>query len=161
MTNTTQESLFSPEAVYISDATTQEALFKEVATNLLAQDFVKPDFLKNLSERERNYPTGVDMSVVSADYPNIAIPHTEGEFVNVRKIVPIKLLKPVDFGNMIDPEQKFSVSFLFMILNNDPEGQANVLAQIMDFLTTTNHNQLLTFFKSSDTNAIYQFLYNN
>lgn len=161
MPNTTQESLFSPEAIYISDATTQGTLFKEVATNLLAQDFVKSDFLKNLSERERNYPTGVDMSVVSADYPNIAIPHTEGEFVNVRKIVPIKLLKPVSFGNMIDPEQKFPVSFLFMILNNDPEGQANVLAQIMDFLTTTNHNQLLTFFKSSDTNAIYQFLSNN
>ncbi|KRM97208.1 PTS system iia component [Loigolactobacillus rennini DSM 20253] len=161
MTSTTQDSLFSPEAVYISSATSQDELFSEIAAKLLARDFVKPAFLDNLMQREKDYPTGVDMSVVSADYPNIAIPHTEGEFVNVRKIVPIKLLTPIDFGNMIDPSQKFPVSFLFMILNNDPEGQANVLAQIMDFLTTTNHNQLLAFFKSKDTNAVYQFLNSN
>ena len=36
--------------------------------------------------------------------PNVAIPHTEGEFVNARLIVPIALKHPIKFQNMIEPD---------------------------------------------------------
>ncbi|MCG4281164.1 PTS sugar transporter subunit IIA [Lacticaseibacillus saniviri] len=150
--------LFSPELIFIEDATTQEDVFKQVSARLETLGAVKPTFYDNLTERERNYPTGIDMSVVNTDYPNVAIPHTEGEFVNTRRIVPIKLNHPITFHNMIDPEQTFPVKFLFMILNNDPEGQANVLAQIMDFLTTTPQSELENLFNATDTDSIYQLL---
>lgn len=110
------------------------------------------------NEGEDKYPTGIDLSVVSPEYPNVAIPHTESEFVKERKVVPIKLKHPIAFNNMIDPSQEFEVSFLFMILNDDPEGQSNVLAQIMDFINKTPQNQLMTFFKSTSEDAIYSFL---
>ena len=90
--------------------------------------------------------------------PNIAIPHTEAEFVNVRKVIPVHLDNEIEFNNMIDPDQKMKVRFLFMILNDDPEGQSNILAQIMNLVTTTPPNDLKTFFKSTDTGAIYNFL---
>jgi PTS system galactitol-specific IIA component len=158
MPNTTSNTLFDPTAVFVSEQTTQEGVFKEVSDKLLEKKYVKPEFLKNLAEREKNYPTGIDMSVVNPDYPNIAIPHTEGNFVNVRMIVPIKLTHPVEFGNMIDPSQHFKVSFLFMILNNDPDGQANVLSEIMGFLTTTPAEDLENFLGESNRAAIYSFL---
>jgi len=158
MPNTASHALFDPTTVFGSDKTTQADIFKEVSDTLLEMQYVKPEFLKNLSEREKNYPTGIDMSVVNPDYPNVAIPHTEGEFVNVRMVVPIKLTHPVDFGNMIDPSEHFKVSFLFMILNNDPEGQANVLAEIMGFLTTTPAADLENFFGETNRAAIYSFL---
>ena len=88
----------------------------------------------------------------------MAIPHTEGEFVNTRMIVPIELTHPIKFNNMIEPDKELDVKFLFMILNNDPEGQANILAQIMDFLNSTPVDQLTKLFNLKSTDEIYEFM---
>ncbi|WP_281165750.1 PTS sugar transporter subunit IIA [Liquorilactobacillus sicerae] len=155
------QKLFVKENVFISNETSQEEVFQEVAQSLLKKDLVKNDFLKNLLLREKSYPTGIDLTVVDPGFPNVAIPHTEGEFVNTRQVIPVKLQNPIRFFNMIDPEKELQVSFLFMILNNDPEGQANVLAQIMNFLTTTPKNELKSFFKLQNSEQIFNFLDNN
>ena len=47
-------------------------------------------------------------------------------------------MTPVSFNNMINPAESFQVSFLFMILNNDPEAQANILSDIMGFISTAD-----------------------
>ena len=153
-----EEPLFVEDTVYISSKTTAEEVIKEISDKLLEKGLVKPEFYENVIGREKDYPTGIDLGVVNEDLPNIAIPHTEGEFVNVRRVIPVHLENPVTFKNMIDPSSSMEVKFLFMILNNDPEGQSNILAQIMNFCTTTSANDLGTFFKSTDTKAIYQFL---
>ncbi len=41
-----------------------------------------------------------------------AIPHTEGEFVNARLIVPVGLKHPIKFKNMVNPSQELEVKFL-------------------------------------------------
>ncbi|APT18372.1 phosphoenolpyruvate-dependent sugar PTS family porter, EIIA 2 [Amylolactobacillus amylotrophicus DSM 20534] len=153
-----KKTLFAPDAVFISKETSRDAVFEDVARQLLQAGYVKDDFLCNLKERENNYPTGIDITPISTELANVAIPHTEGEFVNARLIVPVKLTQEVTFKNMILPDEELSVKFLFMILNNDPEGQANVLAQIMDFLSQTPVADLQQLFASEDTTAIYQFL---
>jgi PTS system galactitol-specific IIA component len=154
----TTTPLIDKNLMFVVDGRSQDEVFQDVADRLLKADAVKPDFLKNLEEREKNYPTGMDMSVVNKDYPNIAIPHTEGQFVNTRKIIPVRLKQPIEFANMISPDQHFPVGFLFMILNNDPEGQANVLAQIMDFLTNADKDQLARLFNAEDTQTIFDIL---
>ncbi|KRL41889.1 phosphotransferase system galacitol-specific IIA domain-containing protein [Liquorilactobacillus nagelii DSM 13675] len=155
------QMLFAKKDVFISDQSGQKGVFEEISKTLLNEGLVKNEFLENLVMREKNFPTGIDLSVVDVEFPNVAIPHTEGEFVNVRRVIPIKLLKPIRFFNMIQPEQELKVSFMFMILNNDPEGQANVLAQIMQFLTTTSKEKLKEFFEMKETDEIYNFLNNN
>ena len=85
---------------------------------------------------------GLDTSTLGKNIPNIAIPHTEGEFVNTKLIVPVSLTTPVVFHNMINPEQPLEVKFLFMLLDNDPDGQAELLASVMDFLADTPANEL-------------------
>ncbi|MGN1407069.1 PTS sugar transporter subunit IIA [Lactobacillus sp.] len=151
-------SLFAEDAVFINDKTDKKAVISEVYQKLLDRGYVKGDFIEHILDRERQYPTGIDTSPISKDLPNIAIPHTEGEFVNARLIVPIELTHLVEFNNMIEPDKKLSVKFLFMILNNDPEGQANILAQIMDFLNSTPVDQLKELFNSQSTEEIYQFM---
>ncbi|WP_334330506.1 PTS sugar transporter subunit IIA [Companilactobacillus sp. HBUAS59699] len=158
MSNLATDPLFNENEVFISNASNQEEVFREVAESLYKRDLVTEDFINNLLEREANYPTGIDMSVVSPKIPNIAIPHTESEFVKTRMIVPIKLNNSISFHNMIDPSKEFDVKFLFMILNDDPEGQSNILAQIMDFMARTSENELISFFKASDPKDIYSFL---
>lgn len=153
-----EEPLFVEDTVYLSSKTTAEEVIKEISDKLLSEGLVKSAFYENVIGREKDYPTGIDLSVVDESLPNIAIPHTEGEFVNARRVIPVHLEHPVTFKNMIDPSSSMEVKFLFMILNNDPEGQSNILAQIMNFCTTTSPNDLGTFFKSMDTSAIYKFL---
>ncbi|WP_129044460.1 PTS sugar transporter subunit IIA [Companilactobacillus metriopterae] len=158
MTVETTDKLFYSEEVFISNANSQVEVFEEIYKKLYKEDLVTKEFLANLEEREKNYPTGIDMSVVSTQIPNIAIPHTESEFVKTTMVVPVKLKNEITFNNMIDPSKNFKVKFLFMILNDNPEGQSNILARIMDFMSRTSENELITFFKLEDTESIYKFL---
>ncbi|GHN36009.1 PTS sugar transporter subunit IIA [Lactobacillus delbrueckii] len=158
MLTATKNDLFASDAVFISEQTDKEAVIREVYQKLLDRGYVKGDFIAHILEREKQYPTGIDTSPISKDLPNVAIPHTEGEFVNTRMIAPIELVHPVKFHNMIEPDKELDVKFLFMILNNDPEGQANILAQIMDFLNSTPVEQLKQLFSSKSTSEIYEFL---
>lgn len=154
-------SLFAKDAVYISDSVDRDMVFSDVYRNLLKAGYVKGNFLSHVLEREDLYPTGIDTSPISKKLPNIAIPHTEGEFVDARLIVPVLLKHPIRFNNMVDPQKTLDVSFLFMILNNDPTGQANVLAQIMDFLAHTSVDKLMELFSLDSTKEIYDFLTEN
>lgn len=156
-----ENSLFSTEAVFVSDATDSTAIFKEVSKGLFARDLVKESFFNEITKREEKYPTGIDTSPISKELPNIAVPHTEGEFVNTCLIVPVALKNEVIFKNMIEPDKNLSVKFLFMILNDNPEGQANILAQIMDFLRLTPVSKLTELFNYTDQDKIFQFLNNS
>ncbi len=158
MLTATKKGLFADDAVFISDQSNKEAVIREVYQKLLDRGYVKGDFIEHILERESKYPTGIDTSPISKGLPNVAIPHTEGEFVNTRMIVPIELTHPIKFNNMIEPDKELDVKFLFMILNNDPEGQANILAQIMDFLNSTPVDQLTKLFNLKSTDEIYEFM---
>lgn len=81
-----KSSLFAKDAVYVSDAVDRDAVFSDVYQHLLKAGYVKGNFLSHVLEREDQYPTGIDTSPISKDLPNVAIPHTEGEFVNARLI---------------------------------------------------------------------------
>lgn len=155
------EDLFRSDCVFISDKTTKEEIFAEVGSALLTKGWVTEDFAAHVIEREKNYPTGIDLEILQRNLPNVGVPHTESMYVKTRMIVPIKLKQDVMFHNMIDPSKEMSVRFLFMILNNDPEGQANMLAAIMDFLTKSDAEALNKVFASEDKETIYTFLTNN
>ncbi|WEV40135.1 PTS sugar transporter subunit IIA [Lactobacillus sp. ESL0681] len=156
-----QNSLFLPDAVFVSNAKDSKELFEEISAKLLAKKYVKEDFFVQITKREKNYPTGIDTSPIAKELPNVAMPHTESEYVNARLIVPIALSEPVVFYNMIVPDEQLQVKFLFMILNNDPEGQANILAQIMDFLRLTPVSELQRLFNFTNPEQIYQFMSEN
>ncbi|MDF7639355.1 PTS sugar transporter subunit IIA [Lactobacillus sp. ESL0791] len=156
-----KNSLFNPDAVFVSNAKNVSEFFQEVSEKLLAEKLVKGNFLEEITKREEKYPTGLDTSPIAQELPNIAVPHTEGEFVNTRLIVPVALLNSIQFKNMIIPDENLTVKFVFMILNNDPTGQANILAQIMDFLRLTPVSKLQWLFNRTSEKEIYQFMCEN
>lgn len=150
--------LFAPDAVFVSGETNQDQLLKEVYDQLLSCGYVKGNFLAHIIQREHRYPTGLDTSTLGPNLPDIAIPHTEGAFVNTRLIVPVALKQPVLFGNMIKPQQKLPVKFLFMLLETNPDGQAKLLSLVMDFLAQTPAASLRQFLHFTDQQAIYAYL---
>lgn len=152
------EQLFYPETVFISQAKTKEEMFETVGKELLKQDLVTEDFCTKVIERENNYPTGMDLSPINADYEDIAIPHTETDYVKTTRIVPIKFEQPITFHNMIMPDDTVEARMAFMILNQDPEAQVNILAQIMDFINRLSAEEVSELFAMEDTEKIYRFL---
>lgn len=154
-------SIFCEDTVFVSSQTSQNDVFREVYDILLKKKLVTVDFLDHLIEREENYPTGLDLTLIDQALPNIAIPHTESEYVNTTRIIPIKLNHPISFNNMIQPKTELKVSFLFMILNKDGETQSNLLATIMDFINALDQSTLLHFFQLNDPKEIYTFLTKN
>ncbi|MGT2924328.1 PTS sugar transporter subunit IIA [Streptococcus caviae] len=151
-------SLIHEETVFVSDKTDQAEIFKEIASKLLDANLVTEDYLDHLIEREENYPTALPLSPINPSLPNIAIPHTESEFVKDTRIVPVKLKQSVTFKNMILPDEDVDVSFLFMILNNDEKEQAGLLQNVMDFINRQDSEELIDFFKLDDPHKIYEFL---
>lgn len=148
--------LINRNNVYISEAKTKEELFEDLYKKLKADDLVNDKFLEMVKEREENYPTGMDMSLVNENLPNIAIPHTESEACKVTRVIPVKLKEKIKFNNMIDPEKELEVSFIFMILNNEGGQQTDVLAKIMDFVTKTDDIEKM--YELDDADKIYEFI---
>lgn len=160
-TTNTKKNLFDPEAVFVTDLTDRNEIFKTVSQKLYDLGYVKEDFLGDIIEREDKYPTGISMRPLSRKLPDVAVPHTEGNYVSTQLIVPIALRNSATFNNMVNPTEKLKVKFLFLILNNNPDMHSTILAKIMDFLAGTSVDDLNELFNSDSNEEIYDFLENN
>ena len=120
--------LFNRELVFCLDVANQEELFDQVATLLEERQIVTDSYRAALKEREKSFPTGLDMEFLGKDLPNVAIPHTDIIHNLTENIVVVRLKNPVTFHNMIAPDKEVEVSLLFFIINNSSSSQTNILA---------------------------------
>ena len=152
------DHFFSKDLVYCLEADNQEQLFDQVATLLEEKKVVTDTYRSALIEREKMFPTGLDMEFLGKDLPNVAIPHTDTIHNLTENVVVVSLPKPVTFHNMIAPDKEVEVSLLFFIINNSSSSQTNILAQLMDFFTGNGHLEALS--KLTVPEALYQYISN-
>ena len=150
------DHFFSKDLVFCLEADNQEQLFDQVATLLEEKKVVTDTYRSALIEREKMFPTGLDMEFLGKDLPNVAIPHTDTIHNLAENVVVVRLAKPVTFHNMIAPDKEVEVSLLFFIINNSSSSQTNILAQLMDFFTGNGHLEALS--KLTDPEALYQYI---
>ena len=91
----------------------QTDLFEQVASLLEERQIVTPTYRSALIEREKSFPTGLDMEFLGKDLPNVAIPHTDIVHNLTENVVVVRLDQPVTFHNMIAPDKEVQVSLLF------------------------------------------------
>lgn len=147
---------FSKDLVFCLEADNQEQLFDQVATLLEEKKVVTDTYRSALIEREKLFPTGLDMEFLGKDLPNVAIPHTDTIHNLTENVVVVRLAKPVTFHNMIAPDKEVEVSLLFFIINNSNSSQTNILAQLMDFFTGDGHLEALS--KITEPEALFQYI---
>ena len=150
------DHFFSKDLVFCLEADNQEQLFDQVATLLEEKKVVTDTYRSALIEREKMFPTGLDMDFLGKDLPNVAIPHTDTIHNLTENVVVVRLAKPVTFHNMIAPDKEVEVSLLFFIINNSSSSQTNILAQLMDFFTGDGHLEALS--KITEPEAIFQYI---
>ena len=150
------DHFFSRDLVFCLEADNQEQLFDQVATLLEEKKVVTDTYRSALIEREKMFPTGLDMEFLGKGLPNVAIPHTDTIHNLTENVVVVRLAKPVTFHNMIAPDKEVEVSLLFFIINNSSSSQTNILAQLMDFFTGNGHLEALS--KLTDPEALYQYI---
>lgn len=150
------DHFFRKDLVYCLEADNQEQLFDQVATLLEEKKVVTDTYRSALIEREKMFPTGLDMEFLGKDLPNVAIPHTDTIHNLTENVVVVRLAKPVTFHNMIAPDKEVEVSLLFFIINNSSSSQTNILAQLMDFFTGNGHLEALS--KITEPEALFQYI---
>ena len=150
------DHFFSKDLVFCLEADNQEQLFDQVATLLEEKKIVTDTYRSALIEREKMFPTGLDMEFLGKDLPNVAIPHTDTIHNLTENVVVVRLAKPVTFHNMIAPDKEVEVSLLFFIINNSSSSQTNILAQLMDFFTGNGHLEALS--KITEPEALFQYI---
>ena len=150
------DHFFSKDLVFCLEADNQEQLFDQVATLLEEKKVVTDTYRSALIEREKIFPTGLDMEFLGKDLPNVAIPHTDTIHNLTENVVVVRLAKPVTFHNMIAPDKEVEVSLLFFIINNSNSSQTNILAQLMDFFTGNGHLEALS--KITEPEALFQYI---
>ncbi|NMM65336.1 PTS sugar transporter subunit IIA [Clostridium sp. P21] len=148
--------LFRKDLVFIEDAKDSSGIFTKIGKKLLEKGLVNEEFVQAVISREKDYPTGLDLSVVGEGIPNVAIPHTESEYCKAKNVVVVKLNDEIEFNNMISPDNKLKVKFLFMILNNEKEAQSNILSHLMEFFTQNDNVKKLC--EISDPGEIYKYI---
>ena len=150
------DHFFSKDLVFCLEADNQEQLFDQVATLLEEKKVVTDTYRSALIEREKIFPTGLDMEFLGKDLPNVAIPHTDTIHNLTENVVVVRLAKPVTFHNMIAPDKEVEVSLLFFIINNSSSSQTNILAQLMDFFTGNGYLEALS--KITEPEALFQYI---
>ena len=150
------DHFFSRDLVFCLEADNQEQLFDQVATLLEEKKVVTDTYRSALVEREKMFPTGLDMEFLGKDLPNVAIPHTDTIHNLTENVVVVRLAKPVTFHNMIAPDKEVEVSLLFFIINNSSSSQTNILAQLMEFFTGDGHLDALS--KITEPEALFQYI---
>ena len=150
------DHFFSKDLVFCLEADNQEQLFDQVATLLEEKKVVTDTYRSALIEREKMFPTGLDMEFLGKDLPNVAIPHTDTIHNLTENVVVVRLAKPVTFHNMIAPDKEVEVSLLFFIINNSSSSQTNILARLMDFFTGNGHLEALS--KITEPEALFQYI---
>jgi len=107
-----------------SPKTYEEALHLTFAA-LHGLGYVKDTFLQGCIEREKKFPSGLEMEIP------VAIPHTSPEHVKEPALCLLRVAAPVAFGDMGDPEQRVDVEFVFNMALKNADGQLEMLREIM------------------------------
>lgn len=124
-----KEYLFE-DLVYLNkEYKNYEDLLSQVMETLISKNYVEPGFQQALVDREKEFPTGLQL-----DGYAVAIPHGGSQFVKKDFISLVTLKNPLKMNRMDDPEEFLEVDVLFIIGFGKSETHLQGLRELMDLI---------------------------
>lgn len=96
-----------------------------LAEQLREKGYVYKTFANAVVEREEKYPTGLYLGKI-----NVAIPHTDTNYVKQSGVAILTLDKPVIFNKMDDPSQTIPVLIIFLLAVSEPNEYVQFLSKL-------------------------------
>lgn len=121
------------------EARSSQDVFCQLGGALTREGYTKESYIEALAERERNYPTGLDINGIG-----VAIPHTDVSHVNQSGIAIAVLREPVTFIQMATDDEEVKVKLVFMLSVVDPNAHLEELKQILAIIQDTEVLEKLT-----------------
>ncbi|WP_159549712.1 PTS sugar transporter subunit IIA [Streptococcus halichoeri] len=144
--------------VLLTQASTQEELFDQVADHLSKHHFVTDQYRQALKEREQLFPTGLRIDFKDGSKVQYAaIPHTETAYCLVDRVVYVKNSHVITCKHMINPAEECYVNDFFFIINSRNDGQTTILSQLMSFFMTKGNLEKLAAL-GEDQDALKKYL---
>jgi PTS system galactitol-specific IIA component len=131
----------------------EEKVFETVAAHLKALGFVNDGYLKGITAREKQFPTGL-----ITQHLNIALPHSDPEYIEKPFVYIARLKNEVKVKQMGD-SQEMGVKNLFFLGIKDPKGQVGLLQAFMELFMKEDF--VRTFMAEQDKTNIYQLFTQN
>jgi PTS system galactitol-specific IIA component len=133
-------------AILDLDVTDANEAITVLGNLLLKNDCVTETFISAVIDREKEFPTGLQLKLYGA-----AIPHTFKEHVKQNSIAVGVLNKPVLFGNMGNINETILVKLIILMAIKDVDDQVDMLSRIVNLLKSEhNQEQLLLTKKPAD-----------
>lgn len=122
-------SLTKKELITINnDSKTVEEFFTNASDILMERGYVKESFLDAILEREKKYPTGLEMPKIV-----IAIPHTDVEHINEPFIFINRMSnKNLEFIQMGTDDVIVKPEYIIILGINQKENQVGLLSGLME-----------------------------
>lgn len=134
----------------LSGASREEVLH-QMATRLVEMGFCRATFPAAIIERERVHPSGLPMRG-----HKIAIPHTDAEHVRRSTILFARLIEPVEFLTMGNPEEPLQIRMVSMFALREK----HLVGQLLTTLITVyqDHHALDAMLQAEDAREMFAIL---
>lgn len=127
--------------------------FKHLAGLLEKEKKVKPGYWDSVLEREKNFPTGLQVTPTVG----IAIPHPSNPKLSLESTIAVSILpNPIEVCSMAEPDEKIMVSVVLMLALEGSEDHLIMLQQMMETFQDESLLQNLLIIK--DTQVIQKLL---
>ena len=145
------ENLIMPDL----KAGSSDEVFQQLGGLLVSEGYCKSSYVQALIEREKDFPTGINMGNIG-----IAIPHTDKEHV-IKGAVAIGVLKePVHFYQMGTNDENVEAKLIFMLAVKDPKEHLVLLQRILmvlqdqevlkQLIETKNKQEIINIIKEKE-----------
>lgn len=120
-----------------------EDALKEISRILLERGFVTEEYPRALIEREKNYPTGLEVP----GFINVALPHAHVKYTRRPVLLIALLTEPIKFGRMGSPSEKVEVEAIILLALKDLDESARFLKKLTSLLS---NEQFITVIKEKN-----------
>lgn len=130
-------------------------VMQQVGGAVIKEGYAKESYIEALINREKEFPTGLDV-----DGFGVAIPHTDVSHVLKEGITIARLEKPVTFVQMGTDDETVEVRLVFMLSVVDPNAHIDQLQRILEIiqdtavldklLSVTNKEQIIEIIKEKE-----------
>ena len=121
------------------EAKTYEDVMRAVGQKVTAEGFAKESYVDALINREKDFPTGLDI-----DGFGVAIPHTDVSHVNKAATAIAILKNPVTFVQMGTDDDYVDAKVVFVLAVDDPKGHLEQLQRIISIIQDKDSLEKLT-----------------